>query len=115
HRRARGGEVEGAEDDGARGREVARAVLVEFRELLPRPRVERRRRAGAFPQRPGGGPAGASLLPPREPKPYGMRERAVEAGRQRGVVARARALDVNALPQLPEPCVLLRAQRQRAV
>src|ERR1051325_1732596 len=51
-----GGEIERARHDPPGGGQVTDAMLVEFCELFPRPRVERGRGGRPLPQRARGGP-----------------------------------------------------------
>src|SRR6266545_1933541 len=74
------GEPERVLDDLARRHEVAAAVLVELRELLPRARVERGVAHSRLPERARGFPAGEALLPPRQAQSYRLCRRAREPG-----------------------------------
>src|SRR5262245_2621476 len=69
------GQAQGVLDHSARGDEVAAAMLVELRQLLPWPRIEPGVTLRFFPQRAGGVPAGETLFPARQ----------VEADRLRGL------------------------------
>src|SRR5438093_6503969 len=77
------GEPERVLDDRARRHEVAAAVLVELRQLLPRARVERDVAQSRLPERARGVPAGEALLPPRQAQSYRLCRRTREPGRER--------------------------------
>src|SRR6267378_7932237 len=72
-------EVERVGDDGARGGEIPRAVLVELRELLPWPGIEQLALPRGIPQRARRRPARRALLPPRQAQPYPVRHLAGES------------------------------------
>src|SRR5262249_18647947 len=105
------GQAERVLDHGARGDEVAAAVLVELRELLPWPRIEFGVTLGFFPERAGGVPAGEALFPARQVEADSLRRRTGEPGVEGAAIAGQRLLEIDRLPEPAEPAHLPRRQR----
>ena len=99
---------EGGLDQGARGREVAAAVLVDLGDLLPGSRVERSSAAdGRLPEGAGLVPAGAALLDGGQPEEDALPPRARQALLERHAVAGEAPVDVGGFPDAAKPGQLL--------
>ena len=99
---------EGRLDQGARGGEVAAAVLVDLGDLLPGSRVEPSSAAdGRFPEGAGLVPAGAALLDGGQPEEDALPSRACQALLERHAVAGEAPVDVGDFPDAAKPDQLL--------
>src|SRR5262249_50596794 len=112
-RACRARELQRVSDDRARGEEIPRAMLVEFRELLPRPGIEQVTLACGIPQLARAVPTSGALLPPRQTTPDPVRGVAVEAGVERRTIAGEATVGIDRLPQSAQPRPLLGAKRGR--
>src|SRR2546427_656947 len=106
-------QVQRVGDDDAGGGKVSRAVLLELRELLPRPRIEELALAGDVPQRARRLPARRALLPPRQAQPHPVRRLAGQSPLQRRAIAAQPPPEVPRLPEAAAPPPLPRARPGR--
>ena len=108
HRRPAGEGQRLAGDPPRRG-EVAGAVLVELRELLPGLPIEPRALPRDLPERARRLPARGALFPARQTQAHSVGGGAREVGGERRPVTREGLLEIHRLPEPAQPRKVLRA------